>query len=132
MKVFEEKDQYVISVDNEKNRVVLEVEALNDPKKVPNFNKHIKEAIEAIGTRGFSCLVILSEKLPPPKFQLTASLKAGQKDFIAGGIGKSAVVVSPKSILQKMTLQVVTKLSGMNIRVFSGREIAETWLDEKN
>lgn len=131
MKVYEEKDQYELFIDNEKNRIILDFGECQDPDKLPNYNKHVKEAIKKV-SRGFSLMASITDKTKPPKLSITKMLKESQQDIINGGVGKTAVIVPPKSVLQKMTLQVVTKLSGMNIKVFSEREKAESWLDEKN
>lgn len=130
MITFEEKDQYVISVDNEKNRIILDFGECNDPGKIPHYNHHVREAIKKV-KRDFSVIALITEKTKPPKFALTKILKESQLDIIDAGVGKTAIIVPPKSILQKLTLQVVTKLTGMDLKVFSERKQAETWLDEK-
>lgn len=130
MTIFEEKDQYVISVVDEKNRIIMDFGECRDPEKIPNYNTHVKEAIKKV-TREFSLMAIVSEKTKPPKFALTKILKESQLDFINAGVGKTAIVIPPKSILQKMTLQVITKLTGMDISIFSNRDQAEAFLDEK-
>ena len=131
MKVFEEKDQYELYIDNDKNRIILDFGECQDPVKLPNYNNHVREAVKKV-SKGFSLMASITEKTKPPKLSITKMLKESQQDIINSGVGKTAVVVPPKSVLQKMTLQVVTKLSGMNIKVFSEREKAEIWLDEKN
>lgn len=132
MVLFEEKDQYVISADVEKNRLILDfVGETKDPEKMPDYNKHVKEAVKKVA-KGYTLLVILSENTKPPKLSLTKVMKESQEDFINAGVSKTAVFIHPKLILQRMTLTVVTKLSGMNLKVFHEREAAEKWLDEKD
>ena len=131
MKVFEEKDQYEISVDTENNRFILDFKGeANDAKKMPNYNKHIREAAKEL-KKGFTLLAIISENTKPPKFSFTKIGKESQKDLVEAGVSKTAVYVPPKLVLQKMTLSVVSKLSGMDLKVFNDREKAEKWLDEK-
>ncbi|HLP45195.1 MAG TPA: hypothetical protein VK469_04575 [Candidatus Kapabacteria bacterium] len=131
MKLFEEKDQYVISVEKEKNRLIVDfVGECNDSEKMPNYNKHAREATKEV-SKGYTLFVILSENTKPPKLSLTKVMRECQDDFIKAGVSKTAVYVPPKLILQKMTLTVVTKLSGMNLKVFDNKEKAENWLDEK-
>lgn len=132
MKVFEEKDQYEISIDTEKNRFVLDfIGEANDPKKMPNYNKHIREAAEKL-SKGFTLLAIISENTKPPKLSFTKMGKVSQQDLVDSGVSKTAVYIPPKLVLQKMTLTVVSKLSGMNLKVFGDREKAEKWLEEKD
>ncbi|MCX6583024.1 MAG: STAS/SEC14 domain-containing protein [Candidatus Aminicenantes bacterium] len=131
MKVFEEKDQYELCIETEKNRIILDFGECQDPAKLPNYNKHVREALKKV-TPGYSLMASITEKTKPPKLAITKMLKESQQDFINGGVNKTAVVVPSKAILQKMTLLVVTKLSGMNIKVFSERNKAEKWLDEKD
>ncbi len=131
MKVFEEKDQYEIYIENEKNRIILDFGECQYPEKLPNYNRDVREAIKKV-SRGYSLIASITEKTRPPKLAITKMLKESQQDFINGGVDKTAVIVPPKSVLQKMTLQVVTKLSGMNIKVFSERDKAEKWLDERD
>lgn len=130
MKLFEEKDQYVISVDEKKNRFILDfVGETKDPEKMPHYNEHVREALKKV-EKGYTFLAILSENTKPPKLSLTKIMKDSQIDLVNSGVSKAAVFIHPKLILQKMTLTVVTKLSGMNLKVFDNREAAEKWLDE--
>lgn len=132
MKVFEEKDQYVISVDKEKNRFILDfVGDANDPRNMPDLNTHVSEALKKV-TKGYTLLAIISEKTKPPKLSFTQLGKELQKKFLDAGVVKTAVYVHPKLILQKMTLTVVSKLSGMNLKIFDNMEKAEKWIDEKD
>ena len=132
MQLFEEKDQYVISVDEKKNRVYFDfVGETKDPEKMPHYNEHVREALKKV-QKGYTFMAILSENTKPPKLALTKIMKDSQIDLVNAGVSKAAVFVPPKLILQKMTLTVVTKLSGMNLKVFDNREVAEKWLDEKD
>ena len=127
----EEKDQYVILVDKEKNRIEVDFLGENrDPAKIPNYNKHVREAIKNV-TSGFTLFVILSENTKPPKLGITKLMKESQQDYLKAGVFRTAVYVPPKLVLQKMTLKVVTKLSGMNLKIFDDKVEAEKWLDQK-
>ncbi len=130
MKKLEEKDQYEILVDESKKRIYLSfVGEFKKPADIPAYNDHVKEAVVTVGS-GYTLLVDITSNTKAPSFAITKVLKDSQKTFMDGGVFKTAVVISPKLFLQRMTLDVVTKLTGMNLQTFKDRNVAETWLND--
>ncbi len=128
---FEEKDQYQISGDREKNRVIIDfIGESKDPAKIPKYNDHVRQAIKEV-TRGFTTLVIIAENTKPPKLGITKMMRESQQDLLKGGVSKTAVYIPPKLVLQRMTLKVVTKLTGMNLKAFDDKDKAFEWLDQE-
>lgn len=130
MKKLEEKNQYEILVDESKNRIYLYfVGDAKKPEDIPSYNTHVKEAVGTVAD-GYTLMVDITSNTKAPSFGLTKMLKDSQKTFMEGGVFKTAVVISPKLFLQRMTLDVVTKLTGMNLQTFKDRGEAETWLED--
>jgi len=130
MATFEEKDQYSIDVDKEKNRFdMVFYGIMKKERDIPHYVEHVGKAVGMLKP-GFLLFVEISEKSKPPGFSITRLLKQSQDIIKKGGNAKTAVYVSPKLLLQKMTLNVVSKLSGLEIKVFTNRDDAEAWLVE--
>lgn len=128
--IFEEEGQYKITVEKEKNRIFATFTGADKPANMPHYLDHVKKAISQV-TKSYTLLAAITEETKNPSFAMTKLLKDSQKLFIDGGVSKTAVVVPPKKVFQRMTLNVVTKLSGMEIKVFPSSEEAEKWLNEE-
>jgi len=128
---FEEKNQYHIEVYLEKNRFDLSfIGSMKKPEDIPHYIEHIGKAIEMLKP-GFLIFAEITETSTPPGFPITKLLKQSQAMMKDGGNAKTAVLVSSKLILQRLTLNVVSKLSGLDIKIFTKRDEAEAWLQQK-
>lgn len=127
---FEEKDQYHIEVNPEKNRFDLAfIGHMKGEKDIPHYLEHVGKAVNMLKP-GYLLFVEIAETTKPPGFSITKLMKQSQDIMKNAGNRKTAVYLSPKLMLQRMTLNVVTRLSGLNIKVFSNKEEAEKWLAE--
>lgn len=127
---FEEKDQYHIEVFSEKNRFDLAfIGQMKAEKDIPHYLEHIEKAVNLLKPE-YLLMVEISETTKPPAFSITKLLKQSQDIIKNAGNKKTAVYISPKLLLQRMTLNVVAKLSGLEIKVFSNKVDAEKWLQE--
>jgi hypothetical protein len=124
---FEKENFYSIIVDKEKNRIFLTVVGVwTSPDQVPNYNSDMELAVKEVES-GFSVLTTLAED-KPTKFGMTSLKKKNQQIMMDAGMAQAAVYLPGKQVLQKMTLNVVSKLTGMNVKVFSDRDEAIKWL----
>ncbi len=120
---------YSILVDKKKNRIYMEIiGAWEEESQVPHYNTDMEEAVQGM-EKGFTTCVTLDEK-KAPRFGITKLHRRQQEILLAAGNVKTAVHLPGKQILQTMTLNVVGKLSGMQVKTFKTIESAEAWLDE--
>ncbi|MCK5059156.1 MAG: STAS/SEC14 domain-containing protein [Candidatus Aminicenantes bacterium] len=130
MTKFKEAGFYEITVDPSKNMYTLVfLGHWNTPEDIPNYLEHMEKTLALLKT-GFSCLVFINDD-KPPKLAITKVQKKAQKMQLAAGIKKAAVVLKKKKILQKLSLTVIGKLSGLDIKVFQSEPEAEHWLNEE-
>ncbi|MCU0289763.1 MAG: hypothetical protein MUF15_25635 [Acidobacteria bacterium] len=127
---FEEKNQYHIEVYPEKNRFDMAfIGHMKSEKDIPHYVEDVEKAVSLLKA-GHLLFVEIAENTKPPAFSITKLLKQSQDIIKKGGNKKTAVYISPKLMLQRMTLNVVVKLSGLDIKVFSNKDEAENWLGE--
>ncbi|MCK4763531.1 MAG: hypothetical protein KAW12_15130 [Candidatus Aminicenantes bacterium] len=129
---YEKKDFYEIKADPEKNRLYLSILGhWTSPEEVPDYVEHFKKAVDILKP-GLTSYTLI-EDAKPPKLSVQGLHKANQKYVNAKGITKTGVVLAGKGIgkiLQKVTLAVVGKLSGLDQKIFETEEEAIVWLDE--
>lgn len=127
---FEEPNQYYVEVEKEKNRFNMSFYgSMKKATDVPQYVEHVRKAVEMLKP-GFLLYVEISKNSKPPGFSITKLLKQSQDIIKTGGNKKTAVYIDPSLMLQRMTLNVVTKLSGLDIKVFRDETEARTWLEE--
>lgn len=127
---FEQKGFYKIKVEPEKNLYNMYfLGSWNKPQDVPNYVEHIEKTISLLKPGFMSYVEINDDK--PPKLAVTGIHRKAQKIQLKAGISKCAVVLESKKILQKVSLTVVGKLSGMNTKIFHDKDKARKWLDEE-
>jgi len=126
---FTEDGIYEIKVDVEKNRYqMVFTGVMNSPEDVPHYLDHMQGTVDALKPGFQSYVEILDDK--PPKFSLTKILQKSQQIQIDAGLGRCAIYLVKGKILQKMTLSVVNRLSGLkNSKIFYDRDEAIAWLD---
>lgn len=127
---FEEKDRYWMTADEEKNRLNLYfVGHWGTPDDVPKYTEHVAKAVGLL-KKGYTIYAeILDEK--PPSLKVTPVHKQGQQIMKDGGVTKTAVYIPKSKMLQRMSLMVVGRLSGMEVKTFTTKEEALDWLDGK-
>jgi hypothetical protein len=127
---FEEKDRYWMEADPEKNRLNLYfVGHWETPEDIPQYTEHVEKAVGMLKP-GYSIYAeILDEK--PPSLKVTSIHKKGQQIMKDAGVSKTAVYVPKGKMLQRMSLMVVGRLSGMEVKTFVVKEEALSWLEEK-
>lgn len=127
MTKFEEPSFYIIEVDKEKNRLkILFFGHWKSPDDVPKYLEHVEKSTIML-TPGYSILAKIEDK-NPPKLSVTSLHKKGQQLMKKAGVSKTAVIVGKGRTLQKMSLNVVGRLSGMALKVFDDEEKALLWL----
>jgi len=130
---YEQEGMYSITVDKEKNRMhLLFFGQWSVPEDVPKYTDHVAKATSLM-KKGFHILAEIRDK-KPPSLKVTGIHKKGQQIMKKAGVNKTAVIIAKGrkgQFLQKMTLNVVGRLSGMTIKTFTSVEEGEAWLDEK-
>lgn len=127
----EEPNQYVVEVDKEKNRFsICFYGHMKKAKDIPHYVEHVKEAVDMLKP-GFLLFVEIAKHSKPPGFQITKLLKESQSIIKKGGNKKTAVFIDPSLLLQRMTLNVVTRLSGLTIKVFKDEKEAKDWVESE-
>lgn len=130
MTKFEEKDCYSIAVDKDKNRLnLLFLGHWKNPSEVPKYIDHVTEAVGML-KKGYTIVAEIRDK-KPPNLKVTSIHKKGQQIMKQGGVSKTAVILAKGQFLQKMTLNVVGRLSGLWVKTFTDTEEGIAWLDEK-
>ncbi len=127
---FEEKDRYWMKADTEAKRLNLYfVGHWETPNDVPKYTEHVAKAVGML-KKGYKIYAeILDEK--PPSLKVTSVHKKGQQIMKDAGVSKTAVYLPKGKMLQKMSLMVVGRLSGMEVKTFITKEEALAWLEEK-
>ena len=100
------------------------------PEDIPKYTEHVAEATSLLKA-GYHIYSEIRDK-KPPSLKVTNIHKKGQQIMKESGVNKTAVVVAKGQFLQKMTLNVVGRLSGMTVKTFTSTEEAEAWLDEED
>lgn len=127
---YEQEGMYSITVDKEKNRLHLVfLGHWAVPEDVPKYIEHVAEATSLL-KNGYHALAEIKDK-KPPSLKVTNVHKKGQQIMREAGVNKTAVIIAKGQFLQKMTLNVVGRLSGMTVKTFHTVEEGEAWLDEK-
>jgi hypothetical protein len=130
MATFEQTGMYSISVDKAKNRMhILFLGHWAVPEDIPKYIVHVEQATGML-TPGYTILAEILDK-KPPTLKVTPIHKKGQQIMKEAGVSKTAVVVAKGQFLQKMSLSVVGRLSGMTVKTFNTRAEAEAWLEEQ-
>lgn len=130
VKRFEEKDQYVIEANPEKNRITFHfIGDLKSKNDIPHIVEHTKEAVKLIAD-GYTLMAVVTAK-GAPGFSATSPLKETLVSLKSKNFSKAAFVMPKEKVLQRMTTNVVTKLSGINGKVCDDITQAEAFLDEK-
>jgi hypothetical protein len=125
---FEQKDQYVIEANSEKNRITfLFTGDLKSKNDIPHIVEHTEQAITHV-TDGYTLMAIVTAK-GAPGFSSTAPLKETLVTLKSKNYSKAGFVMPKEKVLQRMTTNVVVKLSGINGRVFDDKVSAEAFLD---
>lgn len=128
---FEQKDQYVIEAHPEKNRIIFFfVGDLKSKNDIPHIVEHTKQAITHVSD-GYTLMAVVTAK-GAPGFSSTAPLKDTLVTLKSKNYSKAGFVMPKEKVLQRMTTNVVVKLSGINGRVFDDKESAEVFLDAKD
>lgn len=130
MVTFEKKNYYLIKADEKKNRYYLSVfGSWKSPDEVPKYLDETREAVKNL-KKGFTCLCRIDDD-KPPKLSLTRVHRQVQLILMDAGVSRTAVYLPKGKVLQKMTLNVVSKFTGMDVKVFEIKEDAEKWLDQR-
>jgi hypothetical protein len=123
---FKKENYYEVKADTEKNRYYMTIlGSWEGPEAVPDYLDQTKKALGKLKP-GFDVLnQILDTK--PPKLSLTKLHNEVQKTLIKAGVSRVACVV-PK-LLSRVSLNVINKFVGMNLKTFSKKEDAIKWLE---
>jgi len=126
----EEEGQYSIEVYPGKNH--LQFNFFGELKKsadMPDYVKHVKTAVEKVKD-GYTVLSYATTK-KTPGFSTTAVFKDGLKVMESRNMSRVAFVSGTGNVLHKMVINVLSKLSKLEIKVFDDIDAAQVWLDLK-
>jgi hypothetical protein len=127
MATIDDKDGIVITSDKEKNLYhMIFLGRWEDTPDGQNYLTNVKAAVSTLN-RGYTALVEIRDK-KPPSLKATGMLKESQKIMVSHGVTKTAVVMAKSQVLQRMSLNVVGKLSGMDVKTFYDMNEAMAWL----
>jgi len=129
MAVYENKGFYRIEANKSKKRLYLNYFGhWESPDQVSDYVVHVGKAVEELKEGGFSTLAQI-EDTKPPKLAINNIHKRAQQIQKDAGVQRVAIIIKPGQILQKLTLSVVGRLSGLPQKVFTSINDAEAWLD---
>jgi len=129
MAVYENKGFYRIEANKSKKRLYLNYFGhWESPNQVSEYVEHVRKAVEELKEGGFSTLAQIDDT-KPPKLALNNLHKQVQQIQKDAGVQRVAIVIKPGLILQKLTLSVVGRLSGLPQKVFNSVEEGGAWLD---
>lgn len=129
MAVYEKSGFYKVEANKDKKRLYLFYFGhWERPDQVPEYVEHVGKALEELKDGGFSTLAQINDT-KPPKLAINNIHKKAQQMQKDAGVQRVAIVIKQGQILQKLTLNVVGKLSGLPQKVFTSFEDAEAWLD---
>ncbi|MCK5059155.1 MAG: hypothetical protein KAT34_21075, partial [Candidatus Aminicenantes bacterium] len=118
---------YALELDKDKRCVYLTfLEGGEKPADFPGFLDNIKK-IAAQMSGEYTLLLNLLENSSKPSFGTTKLMKTGQNLFQKAGVVKSAIVMQEKFVIQKMFINVTSKLSRVNLKTFSDLDAALTF-----
>jgi hypothetical protein len=126
---FEEPGFYSIVGNKDLNQIYMKIQGFwQEPGDVPNYNEDMEKCVGTM-KQGFTILTEVDED-KSPKFAITKLHKKNQEILRNGGVGKAAVYFPKGRLLQTMTLNVVGKLSGMDVKIFNDENAAISWLNQ--
>jgi len=128
MKVIARNDNYIIMVDEAKNRIYLTIIGFwKDLGMVPNYLDDITKAGQSVST-GFTILTDVTKmKVPTP--EVGEIHGKAQGILVGAGLSKTAEIL-PADAIAQIAVDRYSKKSGMKKASFSTFEEAEKWLDE--
>ncbi len=128
---FEEPGQYIVEADVNNNRLNLTFNGYMRKKEdIPNYLEHVEKAVKALKS-GYTSFVAIEKMSKAPSLATTGILRKSQSIVKEAGLSRAAVVLAKELVLQKMSLKVVTRLSGLaNVKIFDAKDEAEKWLAE--
>ncbi len=127
---FEQEGMYSMMVEKEKNRLHLFfLGHWSKPEDVPKYIDHMTEATGML-SEGYTAIAEIRDK-KPPSLKVTSIHKRGQQIMKETGVAKTAVILGKGQFLQKMSLNVVGRLSSLVVKTFYTIEEGETWLEKR-
>ncbi|WP_190300519.1 hypothetical protein [Rufibacter hautae] len=119
---------YQIKVDQEKNRIILNIKGCwNTPEEVPFYTIHLKEAL-ALVKPGFSILTDL-RKLDEYSPVVRLMHIEAQKLTVAAGIYQLAEVHDLKKPVNLLSVGMAEE-SKIPLNIFDSMQDAQAWLEE--
>lgn len=123
----EEEGQYSIEVYPGKNYIQFNFYGeLKKSEDIAHYVEHVAKALEKIND-GYTVLSYATTK-KTPGFSTTAVFKAGLKLMEARNMSRVAFVSGTGNILHKMVINVLSKLTKLEIKVFDEIDDAQLWL----
>jgi hypothetical protein len=122
--------KYEIRTDRSKNRLYLTIIGFwANPGEVSNYVSDLENATRDLRS-GFTIVTDIGRMKPPPQDVMPLH-EAAQKTLIKAGLSRTAEVSLDASKIKKMTVDQISKKSGMVKEVFGTFEEAESWLDSQ-
>jgi hypothetical protein len=123
-------DFYSIEIDSAKNRGYLTFYGFcRSPEEIPDFLKDVKMAGMRL-KKGFTLLTDATEMKTPPE-EVSELHEKSQEIWIRYGLSKTAEII-PQSAVVRMTLNRLSKTTGMKKQEFDNKQAAESWLDTED
>ncbi len=118
---------YAVSTNTAKNRLYLTISGYWKKRAdVPNYVADLKKATNEL-SRGYTILTDITRMQTPAK-EIVSLHTEVQKVVISSGLAKTAELVS-RDAIAKMTVNRISKDSGMQKGTFDNKTEAEAWLD---
>jgi hypothetical protein len=128
---FEKKGYYEMEADRKKNHFRISVfGSWQDPNEVPDYIPQVKESLQEMDP-GFTCLVHIDDE-KPPKLTIQKLQRQCQKEIMNAGVKRTAVVLPKRKILQRVSLNVISYFTGIEMELFETKDDAFKWLDTKS
>lgn len=123
----EEEGQYSIEVYPGKNFVQFNFYGeLKKSEDMAHYTEHVAKALEKVQD-GFKVLSFATTK-KTPGFSTTSIFKEGLKLMEARNMSRVAFVSGTGNVLHKMVINVLSKLTKLEIKVFDEIDAAQVWL----
>ncbi len=128
MKIVAENEHYILAVDPVRNRVYLTLIGFWKSRAVaPRYLEDLRRATRDV-TRGYTILTDLTKMKAPPA-DVTAMHTEAQQLLVAAGLSKTAEILG-EDIIARMSVDRISRVSGMYKGTFDNWREAESWLDK--
>ena len=128
MKTVAENEYYLLAVDQFRNRIYFTIIGYwRSRTVVPKYLEDMKRATREV-SKGFTILTDLTKMKAPPT-EVSSLHTEAQKILVAAGLSRTAEVIG-RDAITKLSVDRISRESGMLKGTFSDWKEAEDWLDK--